>query len=328
MPDGISAIGTYGLGSAGLYGSYDPTMMSMMGSNFGMMNPMLMSGYGMGGGTVGVGGYENLMNQYMEMQKRYNEYAEKMEERKVEHGIQMHKKAQLAEVANLSAHDQAFFLKAVEDGEVQRGIREIHDNIRKGNIDYVVQKFFELKQEIYNKFSDYFQSSEGGINTDERVKQYICILYSEIAGGYASSNGIKPDLIHDIEKYGETPFQHGMNSAFLNNKGHNKLNAEQALHQMFGTGVNDAGSKKKAEMLGEYAGRAKEAALAGVLGTAGGFTALGLAKFFTPDFVTKRIPDAIATNNFSKWATKYKTWGKGAGLGLMALDILWQMGRD
>ena len=234
----------------------------------------------------------------------------------------------LAEVANLSAHDQAFFLKAVEDGDVQHGIREIHDAIRRGNMDYVAQKFFELKQEIYNKFSEYFQTSDGNINTDEKIKQYICILYSEIAGGYASSNGIKPDLKHDIETYGETPMQHGFNKTYLGNKGHNQLNAEQALNQMFGTGINDEGSKIKAEKIGSYAARAAEVGTAGVAGSIAGMTALGLAKFFAPDFLVKRIPDAIATNSAVKWGTRFRTWGKGVGLAAMALDILWQIGRD
>ena len=326
MTEGISALGTYGLGSAGLYGSYDPTMMGMMGSfGSGMMNPMLMGGYGMGMGALGMG--SNYMDQYMELMKKYQEYAEKMEERKVEHSIEMHRKAQFAEVANLSAHDQAFFMKAVEDGDVQHGIREIHDAIRRGNMDYVTQKFFELKQEIYNKFSEYFRTSDGNINTDEKIKQYICILYSEIAGGYASSNGIKPDLKHDIEAYGETPLQHGFNKTFLNNKGHNQLNAEQALNQMFGTGINDEGSKAKAEKIGTYAARAAEIGTAGAAGSLAGMTALGLAKFFAPDFLINRIPDTVATSNATKWATKYKTWGKGAGIAAIALDILWQMTR-
>lgn len=327
MSDEISALGTYGsLGSLGAYGSYDPTMMMGMMSNYsgyGMMNPMMMGGYGMGMGGLGT----NYMDQYMEYMKKYNEYMEKMEERRVEHATQMHKKTQLAEVANLSAHDQAFFLKAVEDGDVQHGIREIHDAIRRGNMDYVTQKFFELKQEIYNKFSEYFQTTDGNINTDEKIKQYICILYSEIAGTYASSNGVKPDLKHDIQTYGETPWQNAFNRTYLGNHGHNQLNAEQALHQMFGTGINDEGSKKKAEMFGAWTARAAEVGTAGVAGSVAGVTALGLARFFTPNFLLKHVPEAVASNSVVKWGTKFKTWGKGFGLAAMAADALWQLTR-
>ena len=329
MSDGISALGTYGGLGTGAYNFYDPAMMGMgsYGSygSYGMMNPMMMGGYGMG---MGIGGYGNYMDQYMEMYKKYNEAMEKIEERRVEHGIKMHQKEQMAEVANLSAHDQAFFEKAVVDGDVQEGIREIHDAIRRGDMDNVTQKFFELKQEIYNKFNEYFRSTDGNINTDEKVKRYICILYSEIAGGYASSGGIKPDLKHDIAAYGETPWQHGFSKTYFGNSGHNQLNAEQALNQMFGTRINDEGSKKKAEMFGTWAARAAEVGTAGVAGSVAGVTALGLGKFLTPSFATKWIPDAIATNSVVKWGTKFKTWGKGAALATMALDILWQLGRD
>ena len=333
----ISPLGNYGLGSSGLYSSYDPLMMSMMGGyGYGsMMDPsMSMMGYGMGMGYMNPmmmtdsTGSGNYMDRYMEYLQKYNEYAEKMEERKLQHATEMHRKSQLAEVANLSSHDQAFFLKAVEDGDVQHCVREMHDAIRRGNMDYAVQAFYGLKQVIYNKFSDYFKSSEGNVNSDEKIKQYICILYSEIAGGYASSGGIKPDLKNDVLTYGETPLQHGFNKTYLGNKGHNKLNAEDALNQMFGTGINDEGSKAKAEKIGSYAARGAEALTAGAVGGVAGATALGALKFFTPSWATKHCPSAIADNSIVKWGTRYRTWGKTAAIAAIAADILWQMGRD
>ena len=332
----ISALGNYGLGSSGAYSSYDPLMMSMMGGYGygGMMDPSMtmMGGYGMGmmnpmmmgmGTDPATGG--NYMDRYMEYLQKYNEYTERMEERRLQHATEMHRKTQLAEVSNLSAHDQSFFLKAVEDGDVQHCVREIHDAIRRGNMDYVVKTFYELKQVIYNKFSDYFKTSDGNINSDEKIKQYICILYSEIAGGYAISGGIKPDLKNDILTYGETPWQHGFNKTYLGNSGHNKLNAEDALNQMFGTGINDAGSKAKAEKIGEWAARGAEVATAGAVGTAAGVTALGAAKLFTPGFLKR---SAIASNGLVKWGTKFKTWGKGVGLLAAGADILWQLSRN
>ncbi len=332
MTEGISALGTYGLGGTGFYGTYDPTMIGMMGSygsgmmNPMMMNPMMMGGYGMGMGAMGMG--SSYMDQYMDSLKKYNEYMEKMEERKVEHAIQMHKKEQMAEVANLSAHDQAFFMKAVEDGDVQHGIREIHDAIRKKNLSYAAQKFFELKQEIYNKFSEYFKTTEGNINTDEKIKQYICILYSEIAGGYASSNGVKPDLKNDIEKYGENSFENAFNSHWFGNKDHNQLTSEQALYQMFGTGEQDIGTKKNMAMLGTATAAVGEALGAGVVGGAAGATIYGTCRAVLPNklgfgnwgwehnlakkFNLKRLPGAM------KWSAI------AAGL----VDIAWQLGRD
>ena len=338
--ESISPLGNIGLGSSGYYSSYDPMMMAMMGGyGYGsMMDPSMsmMGGYGMGMGMMNpmilgaadATGTGNYMDRYMDYLQKYNEYAEKMEERKLQHATEMHRKSQLAEVANLSAHDQSFFLKAVEDGDVQHCVREMHDAIRRGNMDYVVKTFFELKQVIYNKFSDYFKSSDGNVNSDEKIKQYICILYSEIAGGYASSGGIKPDLKNDVLTYGETPWQHGFNKTYLGNSGHNQLNAEDALNQMFGTGINDAGSKAKAEKIGAWTARGAEVATAGAVGTVAGVTALGAAKFFTPSWVAKHCPEAVASNGLFKWGTKFKTWGKGVGLAAAGLDILWQMSRN
>lgn len=328
----ISAIGNYGLGGTG-YSSYDPTMMAMMSGygSYGMMNPAMMSSYGMGMNPMmsGLGGMYggSFMNQQLEMLKEYYKFQEELEKFKLEHATEMHKTQQMAEVANLSAHDQAFFLKAMEDGYVQQGIREIYDNIRSGNQDYVVKKFYELKQGIATKFSDYFNTADGAKNSRENINNLIRLLYAEIGGGF-TADGTKPDLINDIKSYGENPWQHGFNKTYLGNKGHNKLNAEEALNQMFGTGINDTGSKAKAEKIGSWCARGAEVATAGVTGLAAGAAALGLTKFFTPGFITKHVPEAISGNSLVKWGTKYGTWAKGAGLAAMGLDALWQLCRD
>ena len=327
MTAGISALGTYGgLGSTGAYSSYDPTMMGMMGSYGSYMNPMMMGGFGMGLGSYGMGGFdENYMNQYMERLKKYNEYMEQMEERKVEHGIAMHKKAQLAEVANLSAHDQAFFEKAVVDGDVQHGIREIHDAIRNKNLSYAAQKFYELKQEIYNKFSEYFKTSDGNINTDEKIKQYICILYSEIAGAYASSNGVKPDLKNDLDKYGESTFEQAFWSHWLGNKDHNKLTGAQAKYQMFGTAEQDTGTKKNIAMVGTGLSVAGEALAAGAAGGGAGAATLCLGRALTPNkFFSWEHNLSKKVFNLKRLPGVFKCCALAAGL----VDLWWQWGRD
>lgn len=327
----ISPIGNFGLGSSGAYSSYDPSMMMSMMSGYGVMNPILGTFGGMGGGVPYMnpmmGGGANYYTQYMEAMKSIYKQQEEIEKQRLQSATEMHAMKEMAEYYNLSAHDQAFFSKAMLDGYIQQGIREMYDGIRKGNMDYVVQKFYELKQGILNKYSDHFASAEGGINSKENINNYIRILYSEIAGAY-TPGAPKPDLINDIQAYGETPFWHGFNKTWLGNKGHNQLNAEEALNQMFGTGINDAGSKAKAEQIGGYVSRAGEVAAAGVAGSVAGATALGVTKLFTPSFITKAIPDAITTNGLVKWSTKFGTWAKAGALALAVGDILWQMARD
>ena len=324
--EGISPIGNYGLGSSGAYSSFDPSMMM----NYSM-NPMMsmMSGYGMGMmnplmmGMGGVSG-ENYIEQMKNMYSAYNKMIEEQEERRLQHGIEMHRRKELASVENLSAHDQKFFMEAMEDGFIQQGIREIYDGIREGNLGYVNNKFYELKQEILNKYSDHFKNPDGSINSKENINDYIRRLYAKIAGGY-NPGAPAPDMITDIKSYGESEFKHGLLSKIFPNSGHNTLTAEQALHQMFGRNVNDKGSKKKMHQAGELTGSALQVAGAGIAGGTAGALALGAVKFLTPDIVTNRIPDAVATNSLVKWATKYKTAFKYTGLAAAALNFLWQI---
>ena len=105
----------------------------------------------------------------------------------------------------------------------------------------------------------------------------------------------------------------------------NKLpTLSEALNQMFGTGINDVGSKQKAEEFGVWGARAGELAGAGVVGLGAGATALGLGKLFTPELVTKHIPK----NSFVKWGSKFGTWAKAGALLFAAGDLMWQLSRS
>lgn len=324
--EGISPIGSLGLGSTGAYSSYDP--MSMMMSGYGMnpmtsmmggmnfMNPMMM------GMNPVMGG--NYMDQLKENYTAYNKMMEEIEERRLQHGIEMHRQKELAQVSNLSAHDQKFFLEAMEDGFIQQGIREIYDNIREGNLGYVNKKFYELKQEILNKYSDHFKNPDGSINSKENINDYIRRLYAKIAGSY-NPGAPEPDMINDIKSYGETEFKNGLLSKIFPNSGHNTPTAEEALYQMFGREYHDKGSKQKMHQAGELAGGALQVAGAGLIGGTLGAAALGVAKFLTPDFITKHIPDRVATNSVVKWATKYRTAFKCFALPAAVIDFLWQI---
>lgn len=313
MTEGISAIGSYGgLGSAGLYGSYyDPTMMSMIGG-YGMMNPM------MGGYNAGMGMFNtSFMAQQTEMMKQMYSAQNEINKMQLYNATQMHQAKEEAQVYNAQVHDRAFFNTVAVNGDVQNGIREIYKGIHDGDMDYVAQKYYELKQVILNKYSDHFNNSLGGINDKENIDHYISTLYSEIAGAY-NPGAPKPDLRNDILTYGESAFEHGMNTTFMGNSGHNKLSAEECLNQIYGTRINDEGSKQKAEWLGQKAGRIKELALATGTGAVAGATALGIGKIL-PFGLNKPFKSGGKLAGVGKWA-----WIGAIGLGVT--DWLWQQG--
>ena len=309
MTDGISSIGSYGgLGSTGLYGSYyDPSMMSMMSGygTYGLTNP-LMSGAGMLGGMYNPA----FMSQYTDMMKNMYSAQNEIQKLQLQNQVNMHAAKEEAQVYNSAIHNKAFFEKIMDDGYVKNAVREIYDAVHDSNMDAVAIKYYELKQMILNKYSDHFANSIGGQNDRENIDQYISTMYSEIGGGL-NPNGTKPDLRIDIKTYGETPFEHGIHTTFMGNSGHNRLTAEECLNQIYGTPINDKGSKAHAEKIGRGAGRVKEFGYAAGIGAALGATALGVGK--TLPGIGKHL------SGLGKWA-----WGGAALAGLG--DILWQMG--
>ena len=345
MTEALSAIESYtGLGSSGLYGSYyNPYMMSsMMGgygsiggyngyngyAGYGMTNPSFM-------GSMGMMGMYNpaFMAQQTEMMKQMYSAQNEIQQMQLKNQTALHAVEQQAQVYNAQVHDRAFFETVAVNGDVQKGIREIYDSIRRGDMDYVAQKYFELKQVILNKYSDHFSNSIGGINDKENIDHFISTLYSEIGGGY-NPTGAKPDLRNDILTYGETAFEHGANTSFLGNKGHNKLSAEDCLYQIHGTRVNDAGSKEKAEQLGGYWGRIKEGLCASGVGAAAGAGVWGLGKLFTPSSWTTKIAKAASQANPSRFIKTLSNCGKlgtclkAGAVALLIGDVIWQMSRD
>lgn len=308
--EGISSIGMYGgLGSADLYGSYyNPAMMSMMGNYGGLgMNPM-MGSYGMG--MMGAMYNPEYMNQYTEMMKNMYNAENEIQKMRLQNQVNMHAAKEEAQVFNHKIHNETFFNKIMEDGFVKNAVREIYDAVHDSNMDAVATKYFELKQMILNKYGDHFANSVGGQNDKENIDEYISTVYSEI-GGALNPNGTKPDLRRDIKTYGENPFEHGKNSTFMGNNGHNRLTAEQCLNQIYGTPINDKGSKAHAETFGRAFGRVEEfACVAGAGAAAGAATSL----------IGRTIPGiGKAFKGFGKW-----TWGVAALASIG--DILWQTG--
>ncbi len=311
MTEGLSALGIYGgLGSAGLYGSYYNPMMSMMTGygNYGMMNPMMMGGLGMTGAMYN----PSFMGNYTEMMKQMYSAQNEIQKLQLQNQVDMHEAKEQAQVRNLASHNQSFFETMMDDGFIKNAIREIYDAIHTSNMDAVASKYFELKQMILNKYSDHFINSAGGQNDKENLDHYISTMYSEICGGY-NPNGVKPDLRLDIKTYGENPFEHGLNTTFMGNSGHNQLTAEECLNRIYGTPINDTGSKAHAEKLGRGAGRITEFGAAAGAGAVAGAAALGIGK--TLPFIGKHL------GGLGKWA-----WAGALTLGIG--DIFWQMSRS
>lgn len=309
MTEGLSAIGSYGgLGSAGLYGSYyNPYMSMMSGYGYGMSNPM-MSGLGMMGGMYN----PSFMGNYTEMMKQMYSAQNEIQKLNLQNQVDMHTAKEQAQVQNNAAHNQAFFETIMEDGYVKNAVREIYDAVHTSNMDAVAEKYFELRQMIFNKYADHFKNSIGGQNDKNNIDHYISTMYSEIGGGL-NPTGVKPDLRSDIKAYGENAFVHGMNTTFMGNSGHNMLTAEECLNQIYGTPINDKGSKAHAEKLGRGAGRVKEVGVAALAGGAAGAAALGIGK--TIPFIGKHL------HGLGKWA-----WA--GALTLAVGDVFWQMSRS
>ena len=322
MTGSISAIrnGDY---NAGLYSSYNPSMLAAMGGYGSMYNPMMS---GLGGyntinpmmGSMGMMGMYNptFMAQQTEMIKQMYSAQNEIQKMNLEQQTNLHTAKEQAQVHNTAVHDRAFFETVAVNGDVQSGIRAIYDAIRRGDMDNVAQKYFELKQEILNKFGDHFTTSVSGLNDKENIDNYISVLYSEIAGGYNPGTP-KPDLRTDILTYGENPFEHGLHTTFMGNSGHNELTAEECLNQIYGSGyrINDQGCKDIAHKWGERAGKAKEFGIYTGGGVAAGLTAWGLGRIF---------PLKMVSNIFKGKAKPLAWLGALAGAGY---DLWWQMSR-
>lgn len=320
--DGISPIGNI-TGYTG-YNNYDPTMLAIMNgySNYALSNPyssgLMMNGYN---GLTGINGYtgynaynQDSINAYLESLKQLYSAQNQIQQQSLQYSVDMHKAKEQANVTNAQVHDRTFFEKVSVDGDVQNCIREIYDSIRRGDTNYVAQKYYELKQVILNKYNDYYRNSSGGLNDKENLNQFISVLYSEIGGGY-DPNGIKPDLRNDILTYSETPFENAMNTTFMGNSGHNKYDGEELLNKIHGTRINDAGSKANARKIGRAAGRAKEG-----LYFAGGGAAAGLSLWA----LGRLQPIKFISNGF-KGKAKALAWIGALGAGLF--DAWWQTTR-
>ena len=308
----LNPLGAMGLDYSGIYSSY-PTALGGYGSMYGMsgMNGMM----GLTGMTGAYGGMMGMYNPaFMQsmMQAQQN-----MEKAQVDHSQVMHAALTQAEVNSLSAHNRAIFQKITADGEVQRGIRNLVDLVRKGDSDGICAEYEKIRSNIYTKFAhELAQDKTGDIKLN--VDRYIEMMYNQIV---SQQGGQPADLRYDMKKYGETAFMNGFNRTFLGNKGHNDRYTEEAIAYIDGTRINDKGSKDRAQKWGGWAARAVEGTGAYIAGFFGGLASLGISKLFV-----STIPGC--SNIAGRSWGGIGTWGKIGALGVLGADVLWQMTRD
>lgn len=302
MPGGysISGLGGFGLDPSGAFSDYSSMMgMSPYGATMGM------SPYGMMGMSPA------FMGQMAEMQKYMAEIQHQQQKSQLDHTQQMHSLIQQAEVNNLSAHDRAIFEKAMVDGDIKEGVRNLANVIRKGDQDAICEEYDKLKMSIYTKYSDYFQSADKNKNSFANVNNLIRTLYAQIV---SAQTGQYVDLENDINRYGETAFMHGFNKTFLGKKGHNEKYSEETVNYLFGTRINDKGSKDRTQKIGGWCARGAEGLSAGVAGYLGALGLAGITKFAFPSLATSL-----------EGLHKFGKWGALAAIGA---DIFWQISRD
>lgn len=301
----MNSLGAYGLGGSGMYGSYgsyaDPTMM-------GAYSP-----YGMGMG---------MMSMYPTYMKQMTQAQQDIEKMQLSHNADIHRLKLEHNTDEYRAHDQNIFEKAMVDTGVNLGIENLSKKIKEGDQDGICQEFDRLKQTIYTKYRDYFNANQNNLNPSDSVTQFIEILYGKIR---TAQEGKTVDLRSDIEKYGESSFEHGFWKNLHGKDYHDKY-TEETLSYIYGTNIDNKSGKDRMQKIGAKAESIAEYVASPFVGYAAGVgaaaTIAGMGKLFVP--MPKAVTGKISFNAL-------KNMGKTAGLiGAAAAllgDIWWQNSR-
>lgn len=315
MSDAISPIltnplGSYGLSTSGMYGSYaDPTM-SLMGNN------AYYGAYGNNGYMNGLGMMGYMNPEYIK--QMYNTQFE-IEKNQFTNANQMHELIQQAEVHHLSAHDRAIFQKALVDGDIQNHIRNLADVIREGNQNAIVSEYTKLKQNITTKYAKDILDSKNTSDVNSSIDNIISLLYGQILS--TQNGGVAVDLRSDIKKYGESAFAHGFNKTFLGKKDYHDKYTEETLSYIYGTPIDNKQGKERMEKVGGLSARVTESLLSIPTGAAVGAGIGVMASFFAKILTLGHSP-------FAKGAWHLGRWGASLGMaGALIGDVFWQTTR-
>ena len=301
---GINSLGTYGLGGTGMYGSYtDPMMM-------GAYSP-----YGMGMGMNMMGMYPTYMKQMMEAQQD-------IEKMQLNHASDIHKIKLEHNTEEYKAHDRNIFEKAMVDVGVNGGIAKLAEKIKEGDQDGICEEFDKLKQTVYTKYRDYFNANKDNMNVNESVTNFVEVLYSKIR---TAQTGHEVSLRNDIEKYGESSFEHGFWKN-LHGKDYHQKYTEETLNHIYGTNIDNKEGKERMAKVGAKAESIAEYVASPFVGYAAGVgaatTIAGLGKLFLP------LPKAASSKfNFAAFKSFGKVAGTVGAIAALVGDIWWQNSR-
>ena len=271
---GFSPLGTVGLDSTGTYASYDPCMPSMIGLNYGLgMNNSIfpMAGMGMMGSMYGM--YNPLYMTQLQQQ---------MESSQLQHANRMHSQVLTNEVNAHRHTDSALMNKMLTNGDIQQGIANLYNKVREGDQDGICSEFDKLKNYVYTTYRDEIAARGDKINPSVSATQYIEAIYSNMASAWAA-DGQNHDLRSDIKRYGDSSTMNGFMSGFR--RGHHGRYVDETLNHCFGLEIDQKGAKDMRQQLGKGVGRTASAlekgAYGAVAGVAGAGILLGLGKLFS-----------------------------------------------
>lgn len=305
----MSAIGAFGLGGSGMYGSYsDPTMMGL--GNIGAYSP-----YAMGmGGVMGYPGMYNpaFMSQITQTQQN-------IEKSQLQHSTDMHTLMLRNNVEHHEVQDRTLFEKSMVDASVKKGILNLASKVREGDQNGICTEFDALKQTLFQKYRDYFEANSYKINPNDSVINLIDELYYQII---SASTGEQCTLRDDIKKFGQTPFEHGFIKNWRGNDYHEKY-SDETISYIYGTPLDNKIGKDRRQKYGKYAEKGAEMAAAGAIGAVALPTTLTIGKGILNTFnPSKAAREAVAkTSCFNKQIA----W-LGA-IGLAIGDWFWQQSR-
>gem|GEM_PF-1987467 len=252
--NGISPLGLYGLGGTGAFGSYDSSMPSSMMSGYGMGAGMGMDSsiFGMGAmnpytAGMGLGGYG--MGAMLQYPLLYGQIQAQMENNQLAHAIQMQDGMNRYGVLAHRSSDRALFEKVANNGQVQYGIDNLYQVVRKGDQDAIKRQYDEVRNFILQTYRDELNDLGTEINPIVTANEYIKRIYST---SVSAKTGQIADLETDIVRYGDGPFMNGFLQSVR--KGHHGSYTDETLQYCFGRDIDEKGYKDHKRVLGKTAG--------------------------------------------------------------------------
>lgn len=303
-------LGNIGLGTIGLYGSYD----AYMPSNLGMY-----------GNPLGYGNSLFMNNMYQQMQQQ-------MELSQLTHAGRMHAGMKSNEVEAHGNTDSAIISIILKNSDVQQGITNLHKKVTEGDQNGICQTFDELRNYIMNTYRDELAARGDKINPWTSTNEIIERAYATIIS--AKQGGVSANLRQDIENYGDNAFQNGFFQGFK--KGHHDKYIDETMMHCFGLRVDQKESKDTRQTIGKWVGSGAKVLEYGAYGAVAGaglsVVGTGLAKGVS-SVLPSKVSSALKIKDIPFMNTKgwWKRTGKASliaallACGYAIYDTFWQV---